>query len=74
MEKLTDILMSVFKIQATEANNNLGMDEVSSWDSLTHMDLIVALENEFEIRLSGDDIADMLTFDAIRKIVNEHIG
>ncbi|MGC9402627.1 acyl carrier protein [Vibrio genomosp. F10 str. 9ZC157] len=74
MERLTKILVSVFKIQVSESNKNLGMDEVASWDSLTHMDLIVEVENEFEIQLTGDNIADMISFDAIRKIVKEHIG
>jgi len=48
------------------------MDDISNWDSLTHMSLIVAIEDEFGFEISGDDIAEMITFDAIRSIVTKY--
>lgn len=74
MEKLNDILVTIFKISPEESVKNLGMNDVARWDSLTHMDLIVKIEDEFKIQLSGDDIADMITFDAIREIVGKYIN
>ena len=49
------------------------MNDISNWDSLTHMGLIVAIESELCIELSGDDIAEMITFDAIRTTVSKYI-
>lgn len=72
MEKINSIIATVFKIDEEKASTNLGMDSVANWDSLTHMDLIVTIENELNIQLSGDDIAEMVTFDAIRQIVNKY--
>ncbi len=74
MEKINEILIKIFKISSEEAIKNLGMSEVAKWDSLTHMDLIVSIEDEFNIQLSGDDIAEMITFDAIRSIVKKYIS
>jgi acyl carrier protein len=48
------------------------MDDVRNWDSLSHMNLIVTIENDFGIELSGDDIAEMITFDKIREILKRH--
>ncbi len=74
MEKINDIISKTFKLSAEESLKNLGMNQVAKWDSITHMDLIVNIENEFNIQLSGDDIAEMITFDAIRETVKKYIS
>jgi acyl carrier protein len=73
MDKINKILEEVLNVSAVEAQENLGMDDVSDWDSLTHMNLIVAIEDEFTIEISGDDIAEMISFDAIRTTVQKYI-
>jgi acyl carrier protein len=72
MQKLNQILIETLKISPEDVTLNLGMDDVRNWDSLTHMTLIVTIENDFGIELSGDDIAEMITFDKIREIVKKY--
>lgn len=72
-EKLNHILLKTFEITEDEVIQNYGMEDVSNWDSLTHMSLIVAIEEDFGIELSGDDIAEMVTFNAIRSIVPNYM-
>ena len=72
MEKINQILVEVLNVSETEALENLRMDDVSDWDSLTHMNLIVAIEDELNIEISGDDIAEMISFDAIRTTVAKY--
>ena len=73
MERINQILAENFKISIEKANENLVMSDLANWDSLSHMGLIVAIEDEFKIELSGDEIAEMITFDEIRNIVSKHI-
>lgn len=74
MEKINDIIVKIFKISPEDAAKNLGMADVAKWDSLTHMDLIVEIENSFSVQFSGDDIAEMTTFDAIRTITQKYLS
>jgi acyl carrier protein len=74
MNKVNEIITKTFKISAEDAAKDLGMKEVSRWDSLTHMDLITSIEDELKIQLTGDEIAEMITFDAVRNIVGNHIS
>jgi len=74
MEKINEIIGKTFKISFDESQKNLGMNDVAQWDSLTHMDLIVMIEDELKIQLTGDDIAEMITFDAIRSTVKKNIS
>ncbi|WP_347175252.1 acyl carrier protein [Polaribacter uvawellassae] len=73
MDKVNEILAEVLKIDLKQTTENLTMDDVDNWDSLTHMSLIVDIESNLDIELSGDDIAEMTTFDAIRKIVSKYL-
>lgn len=69
MKTINEIIAETFKISNEQSEKDLGMNDVASWDSITHMDLIVNIEDEFKIELTGDEIADMITFDAIRNIL-----
>jgi acyl carrier protein len=73
MEKLSKILSDNFKLSIEETSKNYGMKDINNWDSLSHMNLIVAIEDEFKIQLTGDEIAEMTTFDKIREILQKHI-
>jgi len=44
---------------------------VEAWDSLKHMNLVLALEEEFGIRLTDEQIMKMVTVGAIVGTVTE---
>lgn len=73
MDKISEIIIEILKVSEEDTHQNLGMDDVVNWDSLTHMNLIVAIEDEFGIEISGDDIAEMISFESIKKIVAKYI-
>lgn len=70
-EKINTVLMQVFDISQEDVIQDLTRDEVSKWDSLTHMDLVVSLETEFNIYLETDDIIAMSSLHAIRDILKK---
>lgn len=72
MEKINSITAAALKIPSEKASENHTMKDIPTWDSLTHMGLIVSIESEFGIEISGDDIAEMISFDAIRQIVMKY--
>ena len=39
----------------------------------SHMNLIVSIEDEFGIEISGDDIAEMISFESIKKTIAKYI-
>ena len=73
MKKLDNILCDVFRLKKDELNDNLTMQDIEEWDSLTHMDLITSIENDLEIELSMDDIMNMKDIKTIKKIVQEKL-
>jgi acyl carrier protein len=71
MKNIDDILSEVFRLEREQLHDQLTMDDIERWDSLTHMDLITSIEEELEIQLTMDDIMNMKNIKNIRAIVSK---
>jgi acyl carrier protein len=68
-EKLIKIFCNIFNVNENEISNKSSPENLENWDSLTHMDLVVSVEEEFEIRLTSDEIIEMKNFKMIKEIL-----
>ncbi|WP_317898629.1 acyl carrier protein [Aurantibacillus circumpalustris] len=55
-EKLTQVFRSVFKNDAIEITDSTNASDIDQWDSITHLDLITAVEEAFAIEITGFDV------------------
>jgi acyl carrier protein len=44
---------------------------IESWDSIAHMTLVAAIEDEFDVMIDTDDVIDMSSFDKAREILTK---
>ena len=72
-EKLKEIFSAVLNIPLTKINENTSPDTVAGWDSLKQMNLIAAIEEEFNIYFSGDDLLNFLNYKLISLILKERL-
>tara|TARA_Y100000031_G_C8064897_1_gene312377 strand:- start:482 stop:733 length:252 start_codon:yes stop_codon:yes gene_type:complete len=68
-ERIKNIMMSVFDLSISDLNNNSSPETIENWDSLRHMNLVVALEEEFNIEFEDDEIGVLLDFSTIVSVV-----
>ena len=61
-EKYQDIFIKSLSIDSNKFNENIKYNEIPEWDSIGHMTLIAALEEEYKISLETDDIVDLSSF------------
>ena len=52
-------------------NENSSPDNIDNWDSLKHMMLISALEEEFDIQFSDQEMLELLNYKLIKHILTE---
>jgi len=71
--RIKNVMSAVFEIPANKIGKESSPDNIESWDSLKHMNLVVALEEEFEIEFMSDEINDMMNFDLIISILSDKI-
>lgn len=56
---VNDIFTGIFKLENEVISNETNSDDVKNWDSLNHIILINAIENEFKIKFPLGEMADL---------------
>lgn len=70
--KLKKVLADVFKIEVTAVNEDSSVDTVERWDSLNHLNLILALESEFGVSFSEEQSVEIMNYPLIKMVLQEH--
>ncbi len=63
------VIAEALQVPAAEITDNLAMKDVEAWDSLRHMELIVALETAFGVQLTFDEIVAMQSVGEIKRVL-----
>ena len=59
LERVNEIFCDVFDDEDLEINESTCADDIEDWDSLTHITLISAVENEFGFKFSMKEVQGM---------------
>ncbi len=70
--KIKEIMSIVFGIDIALISDDASPDNIPNWESLNHMNLIVALEEEFDIEFTDDQIVEILNYKLLKSILEEH--
>ena len=70
-EKLKRILGNILKIDKRLINNKTNHENVKSWDSVAHLHLVMALENEFNMSFTPNEVISLLSYNKIKKILDK---
>ena len=73
-ERIKNVMATVFEVQIEQINDESSPDTVESWDSLKHMNLVVALEEEFKTEFTDDEILEMMNYRLIREITTSKLN
>ena len=61
LDRYKKVFIESFEIEE-DILNDLKYQDIDQWDSLGHMSMIAALEDEFDIMFEMDDIIDFSSF------------
>jgi acyl carrier protein len=69
-DSLKRVMSDLFGISTDEINEESSIHTIEAWDSLKHMELVAAIEENFDIpMLSMDEIVEMTSFAKIIEIL-----
>jgi acyl carrier protein len=71
--RIKNIFSAVFGIEPASVNTKSSPDSISEWDSVKHMQLVMALEEEFNITFTDDELGDLLNFSLICEVIKDKI-
>ncbi len=64
-EKIITIMSEVFELPINLFPEEIKQDNIDNWDSLGHLNLIVELEDAFEVSFEPEEIGEMTSLDII---------
>ena len=60
-EKVIQVLINIFQVSPDKISTETTSDNVENWDSMNHINMILALEQEFGIRYDEEQVVSMLS-------------
>lgn len=73
-EALRTIFASILDLPAAAVTGGLSPDNCENWDSLHHIHLVSAIEEEFGLKLGVEAEVEMLSFDLAAIVVCEALA
>jgi acyl carrier protein len=57
--RLSGILRETLDLEDIEIRADTSRDDLENWDSVAHVELVLAIESEFEVSLTPDEIGEI---------------
>ncbi len=71
LNRVQNVIHNTFKVPMAEIKLQTGPENTASWDSLGHLQLVSALEEEFEIEFAMDQVEKMQNVEKILSVLKE---
>jgi acyl carrier protein len=72
-ERLRRLMADVFEMPESEIRPNSSPDNVPSWDSLHHLNLVLALEQEFGVEFTPEEIEQLLSAELVAALLEQKL-
>ena len=73
LKTLTTIFRDVLDNESITINENSSADDIEEWDSLSHIQLVVAIEKHYKIKFATSEIQKWKNVGDMCKSINEKI-
>ena len=71
-ERLNKIFAEVFDNQALTVDDNTVAQDIDGWDSLTHMELVAAIVEEFGIEFEMKELQELSNVGRLVDVIMRH--
>ena len=71
--RIREIFAEVLEVELAVITDRLEYSSISQWDSVAHMAIVAAIEDEYDIMMEIDDIIDMSDFTKSVEIISTYI-
>lgn len=70
-KKIIGVMALIFDVDPGEIKEDSSMDTIEAWDSLKHMRLVIALEQELGVEFDDEEVVELLSLRLIELAVTE---
>ena len=73
-ERIQGIFSDVFGIPREAISPDSSPETIDTWDSLQHLNLVLALEQEFQVQFTAEEIETLVSPAEIARLVSEKMA
>jgi len=73
LEQIRGIASDLFSVAPESITTESSPENIEAWDSTQHLNLVLAIEEKFHLRLSPEDIEQMRSIGAIATLVESRL-
>jgi len=70
LDEIRKLMSDLFNVPESDINAEFEIGSSDRWDSLTHMELITAIEQKYEVEFTMDEVVEMTSVSAICSVLN----
>ena len=70
-DALKKLIATMLNVDVSAINEESSMDNLSNWDSLRHMNLVLALEEEFKVTIPDEDAGNITSYKLIKLVLDD---
>lgn len=70
-DQIRRLVADVLRVPVEQLGPRSSPDDIESWDSLRHLNLVLAIEQEFELQFTPEEIEQLLSVELIELLVEE---
>jgi len=71
-EKLKEIIAFICNCTVANITDTTSVSNLDGWDSLAHMNLVLALEQAFDVTFTEDESVEILSYALIKHTLSGH--
>ena len=68
-DRLENLFITLFPEENLDFSKNINSDKFQNWDSIKYVTIVLAVEDEFDIKLTQDEIMEFSSFENIFQIL-----
>jgi acyl carrier protein len=68
-EQVRNVASDIFRVPADKITAESSPETIESWDSMQHLNLVLAVEEKFGVQLEPEDIEQMKSVGAVAELV-----
>lgn len=72
--KIKSIVLETLKIKESEYHEDLAAGDLPAWDSIGHVNLLMAVEREFEVAFDVTDAIDIESVADLQDMVKKYLA
>jgi acyl carrier protein len=70
-DALKQLIATMLNVDVSAINEDSSMDNLPNWDSLRHMNLVLALEEEFKVTIPDEDAGNITSYKLIKLVLDD---